>query len=613
MKKQSFTLVELMIVIAVLAILAAIILFVLNPINVLNKARDSKRISDINSIYKSISFLEANEYISNYGSSTTVYISLLDTTSSTCSSYSLPALLSGYTYNCVTDSTKLQLPDSTGWLPINFNQYLKTLNVLPVDPINNETYFYSYFPGGSYELTATLSENNVASMQDGGIYSLVYERGSINRSFSTPIQRGTSAEVLLDGLIYYFKFDEDSTTSTTDSINGEIATLSNITRVPGKDGEENTAVKFSGTASSIVTNALNDLPSGNSARTIEFWLYLNDAPFYSYSNIVGYGENSTKKLFNATITNERKNMLWGSSANHTGTDTIGLLQWHHIVYTYDGTEIKSYINGEIEGSTTVDLNTNTSGDFSKIYFGYNSHLTTVSQHFNDTIDNFRIYNRALSASEIQNIYTVEKGPDQTVETTEAEPVFHINFDNNITDQKNNTSCSWYSSSNNYESSDNITYGNFPNNNYITCDTFPEIEDADNITFLLWLYPTSILNDGYITQSSKTLLWGYYGSFSTVVYNSNNYATSSDRDTNNWYLLVSTFSESGETKLFINAELAGSSIQHIPETSSENLIIGKYGSGYFASGFMDEIRIYDTVLSLPQIENIFNNEKSDYGL
>ncbi|MDD4123040.1 MAG: prepilin-type N-terminal cleavage/methylation domain-containing protein [Candidatus Pacebacteria bacterium] len=113
-KLNSFTLVELMIVIAVLAILAAIILFALNPINVLNKARDSKRISDINSIYKSISFLEANEYIQDYGSSTTVYISLLDSTSSTCSSYTLPTLLTGYTYNCVTDSTKLQLPDSTG-------------------------------------------------------------------------------------------------------------------------------------------------------------------------------------------------------------------------------------------------------------------------------------------------------------------------------------------------------------------------------------------------------------------------------------------------------------------------------------------------------------------
>jgi prepilin-type N-terminal cleavage/methylation domain-containing protein len=113
-KRNSFTLVELMITIAVLAILAAIILFALNPINILNKTRDSKRVSDINALFKSISFLQANEYISNYGSSTTVYISLLDTTSSTCSSYTLPTLLSGYTYNCVTDSTKLQLPDSTG-------------------------------------------------------------------------------------------------------------------------------------------------------------------------------------------------------------------------------------------------------------------------------------------------------------------------------------------------------------------------------------------------------------------------------------------------------------------------------------------------------------------
>jgi prepilin-type N-terminal cleavage/methylation domain-containing protein len=57
--KKSFTLVELMIVIAVLAILASIVLFALNPARVFDNVRDTKRVTDIKMIHKAIGFIEA--------------------------------------------------------------------------------------------------------------------------------------------------------------------------------------------------------------------------------------------------------------------------------------------------------------------------------------------------------------------------------------------------------------------------------------------------------------------------------------------------------------------------------------------------------------------------
>ena len=56
--KKSFTLVELMIVIAILAILSAIVIFVLNPSRLFNNFRDNKRVSDILTINKAINFME---------------------------------------------------------------------------------------------------------------------------------------------------------------------------------------------------------------------------------------------------------------------------------------------------------------------------------------------------------------------------------------------------------------------------------------------------------------------------------------------------------------------------------------------------------------------------
>ncbi|MDD4784311.1 MAG: prepilin-type N-terminal cleavage/methylation domain-containing protein [Candidatus Pacebacteria bacterium] len=56
---KSFTLVELMIVIAILAILSAIVIFALNPSELFKKSRDSRRITDIQTLYKGISFMES--------------------------------------------------------------------------------------------------------------------------------------------------------------------------------------------------------------------------------------------------------------------------------------------------------------------------------------------------------------------------------------------------------------------------------------------------------------------------------------------------------------------------------------------------------------------------
>jgi len=57
--RKSFTLVELMIVIAILAILSAIVIFALNPARLFNNFRDTKRVADINMINKAISFMES--------------------------------------------------------------------------------------------------------------------------------------------------------------------------------------------------------------------------------------------------------------------------------------------------------------------------------------------------------------------------------------------------------------------------------------------------------------------------------------------------------------------------------------------------------------------------
>ena len=112
--KHSFTLVELMIVIAILAILSAIVIFTLNPSRLFDNFRDTRRVNDILTINKAIIFMEGwNTNGFSYGSTSIVYISLPDS-SSTCSSYTLPVLPTSYSYSCKPLST-YRNTDATGW------------------------------------------------------------------------------------------------------------------------------------------------------------------------------------------------------------------------------------------------------------------------------------------------------------------------------------------------------------------------------------------------------------------------------------------------------------------------------------------------------------------
>jgi len=112
--EYSFTLVELMIVLAILAILAAVIIFAIKPGNIIDQTNDYKRVSDLNNISKSINYLNTIQLgLLNLGSAVTVYTSLPDNTSSTCSSYALPSLPTGYTYAC-KNTTDYRKNDGNG-------------------------------------------------------------------------------------------------------------------------------------------------------------------------------------------------------------------------------------------------------------------------------------------------------------------------------------------------------------------------------------------------------------------------------------------------------------------------------------------------------------------
>jgi prepilin-type N-terminal cleavage/methylation domain-containing protein len=189
---KSFTLIELLIVLAIIAILATVLILTIKPGAIFSRARDTKRIGDLKNIEKIMDILSTDQTFNelNYASPNVVYISLPDS-SPTCSSWlsQLPSLPSGWSYRCSATPTNI---DGTGWIPIPFSNFpILNISQLFIDPINKPPYYYSFVVGGSYEVEAKLESNFQASLNDGGDSGGFYEKGT-NLTLTPPEARSGS-------------------------------------------------------------------------------------------------------------------------------------------------------------------------------------------------------------------------------------------------------------------------------------------------------------------------------------------------------------------------------------------------------------------------------------
>jgi prepilin-type N-terminal cleavage/methylation domain-containing protein len=183
---KGFTLIELLVVIAIIAILMVTVIVTINPGQLLAQARDSNRLSDLNTINTAINMFitDTGGKSGIMGTSGITYLSLIDPTATTTAGTDCTNLgfTSGY-FHCPASST-VQKSDGTGWIPINFTQISSgnPLTQIPIDPINTSSSdeYYAYATNGTtYTITASPEAikniPNIANYRKGN--SLVLQGG----------------------------------------------------------------------------------------------------------------------------------------------------------------------------------------------------------------------------------------------------------------------------------------------------------------------------------------------------------------------------------------------------------------------------------------------------
>lgn len=143
--------------------------------------------------------------------------------------------------------------------------------------------------------------------------------------------------------------------------------------------------------------------------TISAWVYLNNSSTEK-AIVAKWAGSQTQDQF-ILMTNSANKVLFAvgtPSASASGIASNGTLtssNWHHIVATWDNTGThKIYINGALDKTSTLTNFTTINSTASLPLFIGKSGDNFAPRLMNGSVDDVLLYNRALSLSEIQQIF-----------------------------------------------------------------------------------------------------------------------------------------------------------------------------------------------------------------
>jgi len=172
---KGFTLVELLIVIAILAILAAAVVVVINPGQLLAQARDAQRLNDLPAVRDALALFIAQSTPSATLLGDAIACATPFRTSSTVAITSATSPFTATVSTAIITAANVRTTAGAGWVGARLNDMPggSPLSILPIDPINDATFFYAFAcnnPAVTFELAGRLeAERNRAIMiNDGG-------------------------------------------------------------------------------------------------------------------------------------------------------------------------------------------------------------------------------------------------------------------------------------------------------------------------------------------------------------------------------------------------------------------------------------------------------------
>jgi len=201
-----------------------------------------------------------------------------------------------------------------------------------------------------------------------------------------------------NGLILHYSFDGANSLDLVGTNHGVInAAIS----CPDRFGNPDMAFNFATTFISSGPLTLGNL----SQVSVSVWLKPDAATFTSGISSLVHTNHWAVYMNRYTSTGTLLGMLDGSTLDNSANNESSQLStsnWIHFVMTNNGNTTTIYIDGQLDNSYPENLSWN---DGVTLYLG-TQYSNGFTHYYNGKLDDFRIYNRALSGLEVDSLYTM---------------------------------------------------------------------------------------------------------------------------------------------------------------------------------------------------------------
>jgi hypothetical protein len=211
---------------------------------------------------------------------------------------------------------------------------------------------------------------------------------------------GYSQSFLTNGLVAYYPFNGNANDASGNGNNGQLTAGTFVSdRFGNPQGAlEITNVPTSGSVAGVLTT---NLQTPGNVFSLSVWFR---ATSQSVGQLISFGDSQSghNGQSDRNIDIGGGNLTFYVFPGHqvllTATNFVADDLWHSAVVTLSGAGMRLYLDG-------VMVTNNASVTTAQAYSGY----WQMARTYGD-IDDVRIYNRALSDSEVQQLYVYESGP-----------------------------------------------------------------------------------------------------------------------------------------------------------------------------------------------------------